>query len=286
MPFLSRVLPIDRLLFSGETLCLGQFAAPVDHPLFRHHGAADSHYVAFPRTSVWIRHDGRPPFLADPTVATCYNPGDVYFRQAADPRGDRADWIALSPPLAREIVDACGRPSSGAGFAATRLACDAAMYARQRQLFDAARGGGTPLAIEESALRLVERLVTNGRPLSPLAGKRDIAEHARAIIARRFRARLSLSALARQVGASPFHLCRTFARRTGLRMGQYQEQLRVRAALEPLLDDRQPLIDIALHLGFSSHSHFSAAFRRTFGMTPSACRRGRLRPSLEAHVRR
>jgi AraC-like DNA-binding protein len=32
------------------------------------------------------------------------------------------------------------------------------------------------------------------------------------------------------------------------------------------------LIDIALDLGFSSHSHFTDIFRRTFGNTPSAVR--------------
>ena len=29
---------------------------------------------------------------------------------------------------------------------------------------------------------------------------------------------------------------------------------------------------LALELGFSSHSHFSAAFRREFGVVPSALR--------------
>jgi AraC-like DNA-binding protein len=54
-----------------------------------------------------------------------------------------------------------------------------------------------------------------------------------------------------------------------------------RALVElPHADD---LSTLALEVGFSSHSHFSAAFRRAFGCTPSQFRqttRGRQRPSL------
>jgi len=27
----------------------------------------------FPRTAVWIEHEGAPRFLADPTIAICYS---------------------------------------------------------------------------------------------------------------------------------------------------------------------------------------------------------------------
>jgi AraC-like DNA-binding protein len=35
------------------------------------------------------------------------------------------------------------------------------------------------------------------------------------------------------------------------------------------------LTEVALDLGYSSHSHFSAAFRALFGVTPSSVRRAR-----------
>jgi AraC-like DNA-binding protein len=45
--------------------------------------------------------------------------------------------------------------------------------------------------------------------------------------------------------------------------------LRLRAAL-PLLRERpRDLAGLALELGFSSHSHFTGAFRRDYGLTPS-----------------
>ena len=74
------------------------------------------------------------------------------------------------------------------------------------------------------------------------------------------------------MGCSVFHLERVFKSRTGFSLYAYRNQLRLRAALERLGDGDVDLIDIALDLGFSSHSHFTEAFRRNFGKTPSAVR--------------
>ena len=69
-----------------------------------------------------------------------------------------------------------------------------------------------------------------------------------------------------------FHLARVFKARTGFSLHAYRNQLRLRAALERLAEPGVDLIDIALDLGFSSHSHFTETFRRSFGKTPSAVR--------------
>lgn len=69
-----------------------------------------------------------------------------------------------------------------------------------------------------------------------------------------------------------FTLARIFKARTGLSLHAYRNQLRLRSALERLREPGVDLIDIALDLGFSSHSHFTETFRRTFGKPPSAVR--------------
>jgi AraC-like DNA-binding protein len=56
-------------------------------------------------------------------------------------------------------------------------------------------------------------------------------------------------------------------------MHGYRNQLRLRAALESLRDPRVDLSGLALDLGFSSHSHFTVMFRRSFGCPPSQFRR-------------
>ena len=43
-------------------------------------------------------------------------------------------------------------------------------------------------------------------------------------------------------------------------------------ALDAVLDGGDDLTTIALEAGFSSHSHFTARFRRAFGCAPSAPR--------------
>ena len=72
-------------------------------------------------------------------------------------------------------------------------------------------------------------------------------------------------------GASPAYLTDLFTRVEGISLHQYLTQLRLAHALVelPHTDD---LTALALDLGFSSHSHFSYAFRRGFGCTPSQFR--------------
>ena len=80
-----------------------------------------------------------------------------------------------------------------------------------------------------------------------------------------------LSQTARALGASPSSLASAF--RTVERVSFYRYSLNLRlaraAALLPSSDD---LARLALDLGFASHSHFSTAFHRWAGLTPSAFR--------------
>jgi AraC-like DNA-binding protein len=106
---------------------------------------------------------------------------------------------------------------------------------------------------------------------SPIQG--DLAEAARTVLARSFREPVTLDEVARRTGSSMFHLCRTFRRHTGSTLHGYRNQLRLRTALERAATPESDLTELALDLGFSSHSHFTAAFRKAFGISPSAFRR-------------
>jgi AraC-like DNA-binding protein len=81
--------------------------------------------------------------------------------------------------------------------------------------------------------------------------------------------------VARAAAASPYHLAHVFRACVGLPMHRYLMQVRLAAAAEVLSrDDAHPktLSMLALRLGFATHSHFTAAFRRAFGVTPTAFR--------------
>ena len=103
--------------------------------------------------------------------------------------------------------------------------------------------------------------------------RRDAIEMAQAILAANYDGPVRLEDVARAVDVSPFHLCRAFKRVTGVHMRAYVTRLRLRAALGEVVDPRSSLAEIAHAHGFSSHSHFAAAFRKEFSITPSEVRR-------------
>ncbi|HSS52584.1 MAG TPA: helix-turn-helix transcriptional regulator, partial [Thermoanaerobaculia bacterium] len=102
--------------------------------------------------------------------------------------------------------------------------------------------------------------------------RRRYVHDAQLILQRRFRERFRLEDVARELYVSPFHLCRLFKEETGIPMHRYVNRLRLRESLEQLTDGA-PLTELALSLGFAGHSHFTTAFRKEFGVAPSAVRR-------------
>ena len=100
-----------------------------------------------------------------------------------------------------------------------------------------------------------------------------LADAAKAWMATRVMQRLTLARIAAALDCSVFHLCRSFRRATGLTLHDYRNQVRLRLALERLEQGERDLTRLGLDLGYSSHSHFTAAFRRSFGTPPSDARK-------------
>lgn len=101
---------------------------------------------------------------------------------------------------------------------------------------------------------------------------REIVQKVRRVLADHFDQRLPLEELSESFGVSKYHLARTFHEETGQSIHRYQMLLRLEVALTCLRRGEDDLTDLALALGFSSHSHFASVFRRLLGMTPSAAR--------------
>lgn len=76
------------------------------------------------------------------------------------------------------------------------------------------------------------------------------------------------SAWARIAGASPRTLARLFAAQTGLSFRAYRQRARLLRALVELARGAA-VTTVAIDLGYDSPSAFIAAFKRTFGVTPS-----------------
>lgn len=134
-----------------------------------------------------------------------------------------------------------------------------------------------PLAAEEAMAALVREVVrdagcvTRIRTVHTYATARLITRTKR-YLAEHLAKPLRLSGIGREVGASPAHLTTVFTRHEGLSLHQYLTRLRLASALAelPHADD---LSALGLRVGFASHSHFTASFRRAYGRTPSDFRR-------------
>jgi AraC-like DNA-binding protein len=99
-----------------------------------------------------------------------------------------------------------------------------------------------------------------------------IVEEAKRAIASNLDRNVTLRELSSAMQCSPWRLCRAFRRATGQTLTSYRHGLRVQLALERLRDRRIDLTQLALDLGYSSHSHFTRVFRRHLGITPSRVR--------------
>ena len=284
--FDAEILPVERLIFRSDLAAIGLFRCDKRSPWFSDSGPIRNHVFAFPRTTVAIQHKGSHRFLAGPTAVTVYNRGQEYQRFAAQrEQSDDCDWFAVAPDILLDVIsryDPSVMDRSERPFRFEYTASSATLYARQRSLIDRIlTGTASTEEVEEEVIAISSQLFSAsiGRPILPANAKssRERVEHAKAILACTLEAPPSLRELARLTGTSAYHLCRIFQRITGFAIHEYQQQLRLRVALERV-DHSDDLLDTALSLGFSSHSHFTAAFRKTFGITPSQYRR-------ESHLR-
>ena len=71
---------------------------------------------------------------------------------------------------------------------------------------------------------------------------------------------------------SPHHFGETFKASTGTPPHRYLIERRVRRSKERLLGADQSNAEIAVSLGFASHSHFAQHSRKLTGTTPSSFR--------------
>lgn len=276
---------LGPLLFDTGVVAVGRWRCPPDHPLFEDSGPARGFLFVFPRSSVRIQHAGGQAFLADRSTVTFYNAGQRYRRIALASRADHGDWFAVTPAalcdaMAHQEPAAADRPT---GFPFTHGPSDRSSYLAQRAVYEHVCRVEAPdaLFVDETMLAVLDRVAAAARGWQRRQRRqqdgraREVADRAREVLATRYDERLSLSTLARLVGCSPFHLARRFRGATGTSLHRHRTDLRLRAALDRLADPSADLLEVALALGYSSHSHFSEVFRSAFGLTPSAAR-GRL----------
>lgn len=84
---------------------------------------------------------------------------------------------------------------------------------------------------------------------------------------------LTLQILARKFGYSEYHFSRRFKELSGMRFRDYLRYRKLAFALKRIRDTKDGILQIALDYGFSSNEAFTRAFKKIYGLTPSAYRR-------------
>jgi AraC family transcriptional regulator len=113
------------------------------------------------------------------------------------------------------------------------------------------------------------------RPRGGLApgSLRRVIDYIEADLSRPFK----IEGLARVAGVSPRHFMRTFQESVGQTPLRFVHRLRVERAKQFLLDSHRTATEVALNCGFSHAQHFSTAFKKATGMTPSDFRNAAVR---------
>ena len=222
--------------------------------VFAKHEAPGRHVVGTPSHAVFIAADA-PYRLAFPGAI-----------------GDRAIILRFDDGLVPEVTDR--RP--GERLASHGLLLAQAMMRRdllRRRLADPV---DDPLEIEALALELLN-LYLGALRREPVSFSAAHARRARAVervkeaVAVAPARGWTVANLAKTANLSPFHLCHVFREPTGASIYDYVLRERLAQALCTVLEGGE-ITAIALEAGFASHSHFTARFKRLFGITPSALR--------------
>lgn len=96
---------------------------------------------------------------------------------------------------------------------------------------------------------------------------------AREVVNDRLRDPPTLSEVARLVGLNEFKLKRGFKEVFGTTVFAYLTEQRLELAKRYLLDTDRTAAEVAFELGYATPQHFSAAFKKRFGVTPNSMRK-------------
>jgi transcriptional regulator GlxA family with amidase domain len=96
---------------------------------------------------------------------------------------------------------------------------------------------------------------------------------------------IPLAQIARQAGLSRRQIERLFHQHLMTTPLRYYLQLRLARARQLFDSTNMPVLDVAIACGFVSASHFTACFKKHYGVSPSRMRRAAASPPMPARIR-
>jgi AraC family transcriptional regulator len=236
-------------------------------------GFSPDFQVCLPYRGLFVWHVGGDEVVSDPNQVLFVAGGESFY--LSQPRSTPLSELIITPH--RELLEeSAGR---GAALSAHPLFRNRSQrigfelqQLRARFLHSAISTDASEAALEESMLTLL-RAALNSEPRNnePSRPTRALIRRTKEFLEANLAGPIRLADVGRAVGASPAYLTDVFRRVEGIPLHGYLTQLRLARALVEL-PHANDLTTLAFSLGFSSHSHFTAAFRRAFGCTPSQFR--------------
>jgi len=236
--------------------------------------------LVFPYRGVYVRHVGNNQTVAEANQVLFFNAIENYSVSHPLPGGDGSLTLVITEPALRELAPVTFlRDGATLAFRQQRLRIDARAQVLVALLRHSLHSNvAEPLEAESLALTLVRRVLgpRTTHAAGASTGRQRVVDRVKLVLASDLARRWTLAEIAAEVRGSPVYLTQVFHQVEGLPLYRYQLRLRLARALD-LLAHYDDLTALSLDLGFSSHSHFSAAFRQTYGRSPSEFRQSVLR---------
>lgn len=174
-----------------------------------------------------------------------------YLEPNPEEAGERRYWQLSDDALGRmkPLLDALARESSESDAAAQLMA--------------------ESLLVQLFVTLWRERFAADGQQLAPRARLAQLLGYLR----RHCTQPIDLERLAQRFGYSPRNLRRVFREATATTPHDYLVKLRLGRAMRALRASDAPVTAVALASGFNDGNHFSYAFKKQTGMSPSRYRR-------------
>ena len=231
--------------------------------------------LVFPYRGVYARHVGQSQSIAEANQALFFNAGEGYRVSHPVTGGDACLSLKIDEEILRELAPKpLLRDGPEVAFEPLRVRIDPQTQALAAMLrHGLIKGAVEPLEAESLTLAMIGQALGPRSAHAPggTAGRQKLADRAKLVLASDLARRWTLAEIATEVGGSPVYLTQVFQQVEGVALYRYQRRLRLARALD-LLADCEDITALGLDLGFSSHSHFSAAFKETYGRSPSEFR--------------
>jgi AraC-like DNA-binding protein len=240
---------------------------------------ADDTQLVFPYRGVYVRHVGDNLTVAEASQVLFFNAGEIYRISHPIEGGDASLALTVEESMLRELAPKeLLQDGEVVRFKQPRLRIDPRAQALVMMLRHSLRENvAEGLEGESLALTLVQRALgpRTTHAAGSSVGQQRLVERTKLVLASNLSRRWALAEIAGEVGVSPVYLTQVFQRVEGLPLYRYQLRLRLARALD-LLGEYEDLSALSQDLGFSSHSHFSAAFQQTYGRSPTEFRQSAL----------